>query len=201
MYTTKANLLIGFHGCDKNVGELILAGGKFNGSSNDYDWLGHGIYFWEGNPSRALSFAKEYQKRQPSKIETPFVVGAVLDLGYCLDLLDSQKLQLVKKSYVNFKKLTEIANIQLPKNISPAGTGEKLIRSLDCAVIQYLHTVISGQNEKPFDSVRGLFPEGKPLYQNAGFRIKDHIQICIRNPNCIKGYFRPRNLATNYFHV
>ena len=32
----------------------------------------------------------------------------------------------------------------------------------------------------------------KCLYDGAGFLDKTHIQICIRNPNCIKGYFIPR---------
>ncbi|SEK41780.1 hypothetical protein SAMN05421740_101809 [Parapedobacter koreensis] len=44
---------------------------------------------------------------------------------------------------------------------------------------------------KEFDSVRGVFWEGNPLYPTAGFREKDHIQICIRNIDCIKGYFLP----------
>ncbi len=25
----------------------------------------------------------------------------------------------------------------------------------------------------------------------AGFYTKNHIQLCVRNPDCIKGYFRP----------
>ena len=44
-----------------------------------------------------------------------------------------------------------------------------------------------------FDTVRGLFFEGDDLYPNAGFKAKNHIQICVRNPNCIKGYFLPRS--------
>jgi hypothetical protein len=61
---------------------------------------------------------------------------------------------------------------------------------LDCAVIQLLH--LDQDKIHPFDSVRGLFPEGDLLYENAGFREKNHIQICVRNPNCIKGFFLPR---------
>jgi hypothetical protein len=64
---------------------------------------------------------------------------------------------------------------------------------LDCAVIQTLHEVREKSKLPPFDSVRGVFWEGSPLYPNAGFREKDHIQICIRNPNCVKGYFLPRD--------
>ena len=43
----------------------------------------------------------------------------------------------------------------------------------------------------PFDSVRAAFIVGKPLYLNSGFREHNHIQICVRNRACIKGYFRP----------
>jgi hypothetical protein len=49
-----------------------------------------------------------------------------------------------------------------------------------------------------FDSVRGVFWEGRELYPNAGFREKDHIQICIRNPNCIKGFFYPREINDKF---
>lgn len=40
--------------------------------------------------------------------------------------------------------------------------------------------------------------EGHSLYPNAGFAEKDHIQICVCNPNCIKGYFLPRGIDTAY---
>ncbi len=45
--------------------------------------------------------------------------------------------------------------------------------------------------KKPFDTVRGVFRAGRVLYPNAGFREKNQIRICIRNLNCIKGYFHP----------
>lgn len=64
------------------------------------------------------------------------------------------------------------------------------MRFRDCAVIESLHAFRKNKGETAFDSVRGMFAEGKPLYENAGFHEKNHIQICIRNPNCIKGYFR-----------
>ena len=52
-------------------------------------------------------------------------------------------------------------------------------------------------NKHEFDSVRGVFFEGDDLYENAGFKEKNHIQIA-KNPNCIKGYFIPRKLDTKY---
>ena len=65
------------------------------------------------------------------------------------------------------------------------------LRELDCAAIETLHKSLKKNKEKEFDSVRGVFWEGKELYPKAGFREKDHIQICVRNIDCIKGYFLP----------
>jgi hypothetical protein len=41
------------------VGEAVLAGqSELRASQNTYDWLGHGIYFWEYNPRRAIQYAR-----------------------------------------------------------------------------------------------------------------------------------------------
>lgn len=194
MYNSRSGLVLGFHGCDEVVREkVLLAKMELIPSSNDYDWLGNGIYFWENNSERALHFAKERATRKNSKIKIPAVLGAVIDLGYCLDLMDKRNIDLVKNSYESLIKSFEKANLPLPKNHTPFDHPDKkdlLMRSLDCAVINYLN--YEQDKTKKFESVRGLFPEGKPLYENAGFREKDHIQICIRDIKCIKGYFLPR---------
>ena len=49
-----------------------------------------------------------------------------------------------------------------------------------------------------YDSVRGVFWEGDDLYPGAGFKEKNHIQIAIINPNCIKGFFLPRDVDNMY---
>jgi hypothetical protein len=69
----------------------------------DYDWLGDGVYFWDHNARRAFDFASEVAKRpHPSgqKIKTPAVVGAIIDLGYCLNLLDSRFIKAVSLGFV-----------------------------------------------------------------------------------------------------
>jgi len=43
-----------------------------------------------------------------------------------------------------------------------------------------------------FDTIRGIFTEGGPVFEGAGIQLKNHIQVCIRNLNCIKGFFIPR---------
>ena len=183
MYYKKSGLIIGFHGCDLQVQKAVINSNTnvLKSSTNDYDWLGNGIYFWENNAKRALHFAKEVKRREPNKISEPAVLGAVLDLGNCLDLLDAENLDLLTNAFNELKEIFESADKPLPPN-----TSNLLRRPLDCLVIEHL------QKNKGFDSVRGLFPEGRPLYSGSGFRTKDHIQICIRNTDCIKGYFLPR---------
>lgn len=66
-----------------------------------------------------------------------------------------------------------------------------LLRALDCGVINYVHLMREAEREPAFDSVRAAFIEGLPLYENAGFHEETHIQICIRKPEQIVGYFRP----------
>jgi len=56
MYSKRSNLVLGFHGCDEKIAKYIISGEtKMMQSSNDYDWLGSGFYFWENNPKKPYS--------------------------------------------------------------------------------------------------------------------------------------------------
>ena len=89
-------------------------------------------------------------------------------------------------------------DINLPENKRLSGSEDLLMRYLDCAVIEYLHKKRETNNLRQFDTVRGVFIEGEKLFPNAGFNEKNHIQICVRNPNCIKGFFIPREEDINF---
>jgi len=191
MYSNISGLVIGFHGCDRETGEAVLRGKRhLKSSTNDYDWLGHGVYFWENAPQRARDFAcwKRTQKGRKGGAMDPFVVGAVLDLGNCLNLQDTQHHPLLRRVYEFLEKKALGFGIEMPENTLG---GDKLLRRRDCAVIQAFHAYASENNAASFDTVRSAFEEGEPVYPGAGFRDKTHIQICVRNPSCIKGYFRP----------
>lgn len=198
MYTRRSGLILGYHGCDKTVRDRIVSikGEVLKPSKNTYDWLGNGIYFWENNRTRALEFAQDLKNKPPrgkeNLIKEPAVLGAVIDLGNCLDLLDSEYIQILKSSYDHLVQLLLTQDKELPKNII-GPNGELTMRNLDCAVIETLHEMNRLLEVPQYDSVRGVFLEGKELYENAGFREKNHIQIAIRNPDCIKGYFVPRD--------
>lgn len=166
--------------------------------------MGWGIYFWENSPARALEYAellKNNRRRAKKAIKEVAVIGAIIDLGLCLDLVEYENLQLLKAGYELFKSTYEDAGFDLPVNKSIGNSDDLLLRDLDCAVIESLHTLRKNEGIPSFDSVRGVFIEGEETYPNAGFRDKTHIQLCIRNPNCIKGFFLPRTTDDNYSKV
>ena len=199
LYSRRSNLVIGFHGCDLSVARKVVTGEEdLLASTNDYDWLGNGIYFWENNEARALQWAQELAKRSSSSVKTPAIIGAVIDLGYCLDLTDSQCLEELKIGYETLVTLSKEAGIPMPKNANLGTSTDLLLRKLDCAVIETMHKLNKAANKRAYDSVKGVFWEGERLYPNAGFAEKNHIQICVCNPNCIKGYFLPREINKKY---
>lgn len=199
MYSKLPAFVLGFHGCDNSVKKRVInKRDTLRPSTNEYDWLGHGIYFWENDPYRALSYAhyiKDHPERCKVKINNPDVVGAIIDLGYCLNLFEQENLKLVKEAYNTFRTMMEIQKQPLPENM----LGNDLLkRYLDCAVI---NTLVNNRNDdainktklclNTFDSIRAPFLEGDEVYPGAGFKEKNHIQICVLNNKCIKGYFDP----------
>lgn len=177
--------VLGYHGCDVSVAEKLLAGEPFRVSQNEYDWLGSGIYFWEKNPDRGLDFAKELAASSRSKIESPAVVGAIIDLGLCLDLSTKGSIDQVRQAHAELVRLFDAADADMPDNDE-----DGLRRNLDCAVINLLHKIREDDEEPPIQSVRGVFFEGARVYKTAGFYEKTHTQICVRDPKCVKGVFR-----------
>jgi hypothetical protein len=200
MYSTSSGLIFGFHGCDQSIVEDVINGRKLlEPSNNDYDWIGNGIYFWQNSTARALHFARslvDNPRKGKEPIKNPAVIGAIIDLGYCLDLLDFSNLSLLPLGFEAVKVSMEQEGFKMPENKPIGDEKDLLVRKLDCMVIETIHKINGAKRQ--FDSVRGVFWEGAEPYPNAGFRDKNHIQICIRNPNCIKGYFLPREI--NEFH-
>lgn len=199
LYQRLPGLVLAFHGCDESIGEGLLCGEMthLDPSRNKYDWLGDGIYFWENDPLRAWEFAENGTRKSAGSkghIKTPFVLGAIIDLGFCLNLMDRRALDEVKFAH----DVLQLSYVDSGEDV-PINTGRNLgARYLDRAVIEMLHTVRSEldameQDGKfpSYDTVRSAFPEGNLLYPLSGFQAENHIQIAVRNTDCIKGYFRP----------
>lgn len=188
LYQRRPTFVLGFHGNEKATVDAVISGEKahLRKSEGKYEWLGHGIYFWENDPQHGLEWAKNGNTKK--KINEPAVVGALIDLGQCLDLTTRTGLDEVKKAYETLRDIYEKATKQLPIN---DGGADLFRRELDCQVIQALHLYRKEMKLSPYDSVRAPFPEDLPLYDGAGFRLRNHIQIAVINSDCIKGYFRP----------
>jgi len=204
MYDVRPNLVLGFHGCEKEIRDALLTNpNNIQKSEKPYDWLGNGVYFWENDHERALEWAQARQAR--GEIKEASVIGAVLHLGVCCDFLDRTYIKLLYKFYELLKANYNILGVPMPENRDSKGDNHKdrLLRELDCAIIELMHEKMFEQYQEEvsshgfsrrrlFESARGVFTEGGEAFPGAGIAAKSHIQICVRNLDCIKGFFLPR---------
>lgn len=200
MYDNKLSLIMGFHGCDEETCQRLINDPRaFHFNRNSYDWLGNGMYFWENNLERARQWALEKFKQK--KIRQPAVLGALIHPGKCCNLLNSKYTAQLAEYYVDLNEKLDI----MPRNedVKSDPYQDKLLRKLDCAVIEHMHKDMILLQEverqkfgftllKSFDTVRSAFLEGAPAFPGSEIRLKNHVQICVRNPNNILAFFRPR---------
>jgi len=185
-----ARIVLGYHGCG-TAESIEFARRLFDGSGaiahwqpsdNDYDWLGRGIYFWEHGPDRARQWAGE----------NGVVVGAVIQLGRCLDLTDVNDTGLLRDHYARLVQMYEGEGRELPRNEG----AETKVRKLDCLVINGFMDTMEKQAEEtaetlPYQTVRCAFEEGNEAFPGSMLKEQTHIQLAVRDPNCILGVFRP----------
>lgn len=190
-----SKLVIGYHGCDAKVRDQLVSRklAHLEMSNNPYDWLGTGIYFYENDAKRALHFATAaatYPDRKYSAkpIESPSVVGAVLRLGTCWDLSSQVGLKVFQATH---DRMVE-QGIPLPKPNKQANPEDEdlILRPFDRAVINTGHNAQS-DIKASYDSVRSIFSQGSAVVSGSGFKKLNHVQIAIRNTQCILGYFVP----------
>lgn len=177
-------IVIGYHGCSDTFAQRLLSGklpfSEWNHSQNPWDWLGHGIYFWEHSPVRAMRWGRERRRWRRFGI-----VGALIQLGRCFDLTDIANTESLSVGYERLVENYAAAGRALPSNSGPRPDLKR--RELDCLVINYC----ADRAPAPYQTVRGAFFEGAPAYPGAMIRRESHIQIAVRDVSCILGVFRP----------
>ena len=193
------SFVLGYHGCELELARKVVARElSLAPSDTSYDWVGPGIYFWESDPLRAWEWANG--RARDGDYDQPAVVGAIIDLRNCLDLLNRQDQELVKGAYDSLAELYRAAGRSMPKNTNAKKGGDKdrRARALDCDVIKHLHEIMDysidddAETKLPhFDTVRGMFTEGEELYDGAAFYHQSHVQVAVRSIDCISGYFFP----------
>jgi len=162
-----------FHGSSSDRAATIVTLEEFAPSKNDYDWLGHGVYFWEHAPLRAWQWARQKYR------ERACVVEARIALGRCLDLTDTRYTSALKLAYESLREAYIGGGRTLPVNRGKA-------RCLDCLVINYVAEYILPE----CDTVRAPFLEGEPIYDGSMLLTQSHIQLVVRNKDCIVGGVR-----------
>jgi hypothetical protein len=181
-----ARWVLGYHGCTKELAAKLIGGelavDAWRPSENPHDWLGRGIYFWEHGPERAATWARKRHGDDAA------VVGAIIQLGRCFDLLDVQFTRLLLPTYESQQREAVSSGKPLPSNRGP--DQDLGGRYLDCHVINRCLQLWEG-DELEFQTVRGAFWEGPPAFPGAKIMSESHIQIAVRDPGCILGLFRP----------
>jgi hypothetical protein len=172
--------ILGYHGCHRNFaagarsGTITLA--RWKPSQNVYDWLGEGIYFWEASRTRAEQWASQQFGSQAD------VLAVEIDLGQCLNLLESTYHDALRATYRNLRAVYRTQGWTLPKN-------QKGRHDMDCLVINKFVKFMERFEERQgilFQSVRGVFEEGRPLFSGSAIRAQSHIQIAVRDVACMR---------------
>lgn len=165
--------VIGYHGCPQATADAIIAEGGFRPSENRYDWLGQGIYFWEYAPYRALEWARLVSLESG---DAPAVLMATIWLGHCVNLMDIAHHDGL--AVVHDALFAALGAERMPRNNERGG------HYLDRLVIDtFCDEAVEGG--EPFDTVRGTFAEGEPIYPGSKILSRTHTQIAVRSSACI----------------
>ncbi len=170
---------IGYHGTTLEAAKMIAREG-FKISSNEYDWLGDGIYFFQDSQSRAWEWAYQVSSKRNSP---PVVIACQIDLTNCWDLLDPAAVRRLGNYYndvLNFYNRTGA--------VKPRQSGG--YRGMDRIVLNYACNVLN-ETQPTITVVRGAFEEGVPAFPGSGISDGQHIQLAVRETSAI--------LSTRFF--
>ncbi len=131
-----ARIVVGYHGGTEEFARELLLGNlpisAWRPSTNAWDWLGRGIYLWEHSPERALRWARE---RYRTGGQAASVIGAVVQLGRCFDLLNETFTAILAESDHELARTFAEQGRSLPRN----RVRQAKRRVLDCLVINDCH--------------------------------------------------------------
>lgn len=192
-------LVFAYHGCDVTLRDDLVSGRitQLNPSANKYDWLGGGAYFFENDYQRALLFASAAQANPTKRftrepIATPAVVGAVLQFDFILDMTTQEGIEeysLAYKAMVEY--LTKNGQPEPKNSKADDDDADVIIRQLDSDVFNFMHQIRLDTGLAAFQAVRSAFPQGEEVAPSSAFKRRSHIQIALRENNCVRAWFLP----------
>ncbi|MFB2969289.1 hypothetical protein ACE1CD_09980 [Aerosakkonema sp. BLCC-F183] len=164
----------GYHGTSADAAAAIIQRG-FNISSNDYDWLGTGVYFFQDAPLRAWEWANQQHPTNPA------VIRSVIRLEDSMDLLDIKWFPLLRNIYNSFVEEYRQTNRPLPRQNPERSKAHRL----DCAYFNYIVDILQNSGES-IRIIRAVFLEGERVFPNSAIFDRAHIQIAVRDTSLIE---------------
>ena len=165
-------IVTGYHGTTSSVAKQII-NDDFVASFNDWDWLGHGIYFWQDAPERAYNWAKTRIAKLGLK-EPAAVVAARIQLDGFVDLLDQRGMTLLRDFAQSYQ-------VQHPT--SPL-INKRGVNLLDCAVFNFASGMLTWLGVE-VAGYRAACVEGKALTPGSPIFDLSHVQLVVVNREAI----------------
>lgn len=150
-----------YHGTDGESASKIKSDSCFLASTGDKQFLGDGVYFFEGDVMRAQEWGRDKAKRLRTKFFSVFL--ATVDLGACLDLSIDRHRDIV---------------YYLREKIIARG----VYKITDAVVINYLAKITI------LDCVKCVYAEKSPLYPGSRIPARSKVVVCVRNPARIEEF-------------
>jgi len=107
-----------------------------------------------------------------------------MHLGNCFDLLDTHFTAILAGAFSEFCRVQNENGRPIPQN-------KRQRHNLDCAVINWTVDFLESKRGLKYHTVRGMFQEGERVFDTSEIKTKSHIQIAVRHPDVILGYFKP----------
>lgn len=163
--------LTGYHGTNKNNGQMILSTKNFIPSGTFKDWLGRGVYFFEEDKHQAYMFSKF--KDYPNVLEHNdiCVIEALLKFendNYINLLCDDDRKFL--------KEYAEKIKEQIENKKEEIGDWEHK----EGFVLDFLY-----DNDSKYDLVKAAYMVPKKQPDKILEYMPMQIQICVKNVSCI----------------
>jgi hypothetical protein len=173
--------VIGYHGTRRPVALRAVQGLEpIAPSRKPGDWLGHGVYFWEYAPQQAWLWAEAVRRANRWDDETD-VLGCMIRLGNCFDLLDPENAKDLRELHQGYLNVETAAGRRPAVNV-------RSDKRLNCAVFEYAYAMF-GEKGQAVDTCRAVFvPSGRDqLWRGSGINPRAHIQVVVRNPANLLG--------------
>ncbi len=106
----------------------------------------------------------------------------MIRLGNCFDLVDPDNAQILVRLHRRLESEANAAGKTLRRNYQAK-------KYLDCQVLEYAYAVFEDEGEQ-VDTARGVYVSTQSkdrLWERSWLHHETHLQLCVRNPDCIVG--------------